>query len=154
MGKLCWLTDPVGPRVFWVITGFGIHSAGRGHAVETGVPEPVPRWGPILLLSVLLVHSVLPPPPPVCRLQCLLRLVKAKPLPLRNSLPPFHPLALSFPLFSFSLFVFSFSLSFIFNTPNIPPSSSTSFMLFSCHIIGLDSHLFDKNSRGDRKSVV
>lgn len=32
--------------VFWVITGFGVPSAGRGHVVETGVLELVPGWGP------------------------------------------------------------------------------------------------------------
>lgn len=45
-GKWCWLRDPVRPCVFWVITGFGIPSAGRGHAVETNVLEPAPLLGP------------------------------------------------------------------------------------------------------------
>lgn len=58
-GKQCWLRDPVRPCVFWVITGFGIPSAGRGHAVETGVLEPVPRWGPILLLLFVLLILLL-----------------------------------------------------------------------------------------------
>lgn len=91
-------SDPVRPCVFWVITGFGIPSAGRGHAVETGVLEPVPRWGPILLLLLILLRP--PHPSPLTsftlsvsalphllrRFLCVFQLVRAKPpLPLRNS---------------------------------------------------------------------
>lgn len=123
-GNQCWLRDPVRPCVFWVITGFGITSAGRGHAVETGMLEPVPGRGPILLLFVLLIllsftFSVLPPL--LCQLQCVLQLAQAKPLPLRNSLCLFLLLTLllfNFLFFFFLLFAFSFSLSFLFDTPN------------------------------------
>lgn len=86
-GKQCWLRDPVRPCVFWVITGFGIPSAGRGHVVETGVLEPVFHWGLILLLLVLLILllsftlSLLPPLPVTVS---VFQLVQAKPLPQRN----------------------------------------------------------------------
>lgn len=125
--QCCWLRDPVRPCVFWVITGFGIHSAGRGHAVETNVLEPAPSLGPdtpppflhrphrsrpVSVLSHLL-H----------RLQCVFQHVRAKPLPLRNSL---CLLILSFPLFfSLPLGRLVFCIVVLFDTPGAPPPSHT-----------------------------
>lgn len=67
--ECCWLREPVRPCVFWVITGFGIHSAGRGHAVETNVLEPALSLGPDTPPPPLLhrPHGSFPisPPPPV-----------------------------------------------------------------------------------------
>lgn len=107
-GKQCWLRDPVRPCVFWVITGFGIPSAGRGHAVETGVLEPVPRWGPILLLFVLLIlllliHSPCAPSPPLPVTVC----VSTCP----SQTAPSEEFTLSLP--RFTLLLFHFLLAFL-----------------------------------------
>lgn len=45
-GKWCWLRNPVRPCVFWIITGFGVPSTGRGHAVGTNMLEPASVPGP------------------------------------------------------------------------------------------------------------
>lgn len=118
-GKLSsWLRDPGRPCVFWVITGFSILSAGRGHVVETGVLEPVPRWGPILLLLLRLLlsssfssHSLYLCSRPSCAsCWCVFQLVQNQPAPSKEftlSLPPFTPLLFHFLFFFFpGLFFF------------------------------------------------
>lgn len=155
-GKQCWLRDPVRPCVFWVITGFGIPSAGRGHAVETGVLEPVPRWGPILLLLfffvllVLLLSFILSLS--LCSLtssstsySVCFNMSEAKPLPLRNSLCLF--LLSAFCSFISSFFYPSWLSRFLchfYLTPWCSSFLTHFFMLLSCHIIGLNARLFEK----------
>lgn len=87
--------------------------------------------------------SLLSPPPLLRRLQCVLRLVQAKPLPLRNSLGLFL-------LCSFISFLFLFTLRlFFFCIILIRRLKHSSFlthlcMLLSCHIKGLNARLFEK----------
>lgn len=45
-GSRGWLPVPGRPCVFWVITGFGVPSTGRGHAVQTNMLEPASRLWP------------------------------------------------------------------------------------------------------------
>lgn len=117
-----WETVPARrPGVFWVMTGFGIPSAGRGHAVETGMLEPVPRRGPILLLLLLPVLFVLllslTPPPLRCQLQCVSQLAQNQTAPSEEFTPSLPP----FSLFHFlpSFFPFAPSLSLFFCLPFI-----------------------------------
>lgn len=145
-----WLRDPGRPCVFWVITGFSILSAGRGHVVETGVLEPVPRWGPILLLLLRLLlsssfssHSLCAPSPPVPVAVC----VSTCPKPNRSLRgihsvsSSFHPVALSFPLFFLSwpfLFLCHFNLT-LQALPCLPHAP-----LYAARIIGLAACLSKK----------
>lgn len=144
-GKPRWLGDPGRPCVFWLITGFGILSAGRGHAVETGVLEPVPRRGPILLLLILLLSFTLSalPPPLLRRLQCVLRLVQAKPFPLRNSLGLFLLCSFISYFFLFTLRLFFFCIILIWRLKHSSFLTHLC-MLLSCHIKGLNARLFEK----------
>lgn len=129
-------SDRLRPRVFWVITGFGIPSAGRGHVVETGVLEPVPRWGPILLLSIVFIlhHSL-----------------------ARCSLPPIHhsvcwylskPNRSSLGIHSWLFFILSLR-SFIFSFP--PRSVVLIWHIVSCCCLRTHKaslHAFRGNSCG------
>lgn len=151
VGKLSsWLRDPGRPCVFWVITGFSILSAGRGHVVETGVLEPVPRWGPILFLLLRLLlsssfssHSLSVLPPLLCQLLCVFQLVQNQPAPSKEftlSLPPFTPLLFHF-LFFLSwpfLFLYHFNLT-LQALPCLPHAP-----LYAAHIIGLAACLSKK----------
>lgn len=152
-GKLSsWLRDPGRPCVFWVITGFSILSAGRGHVVETGVLEPVPHWGPILLLLLRLLlsssfssHSLYLCSRPSCASCCVcFNLSKIKPRPPRNSLCLF----LLSPRCSFisSFFFFSWPFLFLYHfnltlqaLPCLPHAP-----LYAARIIGLAACLSKK----------
>ncbi len=133
-GKQCWLRDPVRPCVFWVITGFGIPSAGRGQCGRNQRAGACPSLGPDTPPPPLrpphpspLIHSLCAPSPPPPVTVCVSTCPSQTAAPSEEFtlfLPPFALLLFHFLFFFFfKLLAFSFSLSFLFDTRNTPPPS-------------------------------
>lgn len=107
-----------------------------GACPSQGPDTPPPHPSP-------LIHSLCSPPPLLRRLQCVLRLVQAKPFPLRNSLGLFLLCSFISYFFLFTLRLFFFCIILIWRLKHSSFLTHLC-MLLSCHIKGLNARLFEK----------